>query len=120
MTVNIERRLAKLEAAIMPLPRKKVRMLAEPQADAADEEREQYARDLAQAEAECDVVIVLAALKSLWTYTEGKVTYTDDEAKAAILAAVHLPSKRGNASLLHDALQDAAKNGRVLQAVKIP
>jgi hypothetical protein len=65
MSINIDRRLAKLEVSIMPNPQKVVRMLAEPQDDATDEERERYALELTRADAECDMVIVLTALKPL-------------------------------------------------------
>jgi len=61
----IERRLAKLEVTSLPRPLKIVRLLCEPQEGATDEEREQYARDRARAEAEGAFVIRLVALKPL-------------------------------------------------------
>jgi len=42
-----------------------VRRLCEPQDGATDEERQQFARELAQARAECDFIIILTALKPL-------------------------------------------------------
>jgi hypothetical protein len=116
----IERRLAKLEAVSLPRPPKIVRQLCEPQEGATDEEREQYARELAQAKAECDFIIILTDLKPLRPYKEGKCTYVGDEATAQFQMAAHMPSKRGNGSLLHDAIEDAQKAGRVLQAKKQP
>lgn len=119
MTMNLERRLAKLEATSLPKPPKVVRRLAEPQEGATNEEREQYGRDLAQARAECDFIIILTALKPL-PPDDGKLIYAKDETTAQFRMAAHMPSKRGNDSLLHDALEDAHKKGRVLQAVKQP
>lgn len=93
-------------------------MLAEPQDGATDEDRKRYASELAEAEAECDMVIILTDLKPLPPYQEGKRMYVGDETTAQIQMAAHLPSKRGHGTLLHDLVQDAAKSGRVIQAVK--
>lgn len=113
----IERRLAKLEATSLPKPPKIVRRLCEPQEGATAEERERYARDLAQAKAECDKVIILTALKPL-PPDGGKLIYAKDETSAQFQAAVHMTSERGNDCLLTDIVQDAVRSGRVLQAVK--
>lgn len=104
----------------MPIPPKVVRMLAEPQDDATDEDRERYARDLAQAEAECDMIIILSALKPLRPLKEGKRMYVGDETTAQFQMAANLPSKRGNDCLLADIVQDAAKSARALQPVTRP
>lgn len=114
---SIERRLAKLELASMPPPEKKVRMLAEPLEGATDEDRERYARELAEAEAECDMVIILTDLKPLRPYEEGKRMYVGDKTTAQIQMAAHLPSERGHGSLLHDIVQDVSKSARVLLPV---
>ena len=87
-------------------------MLAEPQDGATDEDRKRYASELAEAEAECDMVIILTDLKPLPPYQEGKRMYVGDETSAQIQMAAHLPSRRGHGSLLHDPVQDAAKSAR--------
>lgn len=119
MSTHLKRRLEIIEAKTMPMPPKVVRRLCEPQDDATDEDRERYAGELAQANAECDFVIILTALKPL-PPDDGKRIYAKDETNAQISMAAHMPSKRGNDSLLHDMLKDAVKAGRVLQPVKQP
>lgn len=93
-------------------------MLAEPQDGATDEDRKRYARELAEAEAECDMVIIITAMKPLPPYQEDKRMYVGDETTAKFHMAANLPSKRGHGSLLHGLVQDAVKSGRVIQAVK--
>jgi hypothetical protein len=115
----IERRLAKLEATSLPKPPKIVRKLAEPQEGATDEERERYTRELAQARDECDFIIILTALKPL-PPDEGKLIYAKDETAAQFQMAALMPSKLGNDSLLHDAIEDAWKAGNVIRPVKQP
>jgi hypothetical protein len=119
MNSTIKRRLERIEAAILPKPPKIVRRLCEPQEGATDEEREQYARELARAKAECDFIIILTPLKPL-PPNDGKLIYAKDETVAQFQMAAHMPSKRGNSCLLVDAIEDATKNARVLQAVKQP
>jgi hypothetical protein len=115
----IERRLAKLEATSLPKPPKIVRKLAEPQEGATDEERERYTRELAQARAECDFIIILTALKPL-PPDEGKLIYAKDETMAQFQMAAHMTSERGNDCLLTDIVQDAVRSSRVIQPVKQP
>jgi hypothetical protein len=119
MNTTIRRRLERIEAAIQPKPPKIVRRLCEPQEGATDEEREQYAHDLAKAKAEADFIIILTALKPL-PPDDGKLIYAKDETHAQFRIAMHMPSKRGHSCLLADLFQDAAKAGNVIRAVKQP
>lgn len=117
MMFNIERRLAKLELASMPPPKKVVRMLAEPLDGATEEARQAYARDLAKARAEADFIIILTALKPL-PPDESKLVYVENETTAWLNYFGNQPSERGNQSRLADILQDL--NGNVVEVVKEP
>jgi hypothetical protein len=115
----IERRIARLEAATLPKPPKDIRLLCEPQDGATDEDRERYACELARAEAEADMTIIITALRPL-PLNEGNRVYAKDKTSAHFKAAMHMPSKRGNSCLLADIVQDAAKAGNVLRPVAQP
>lgn len=106
MSTALKRRLERIEAAALPPPTKKIRMLAEPMAGASDEERTRYAQELAAAKVECDLVIVVSALAPLRPYEEGGclIVGTVVEGQLAMLDA--MPSTQGNSNALDDLLKD--------------
>lgn len=95
-------------------------MLFEPQDGATDDDRKRYARELAEADAEADMTIIVSALQPARPAKEEKRVYVKVETTAHFQAAMHLPSKRGNGCLLEDAVQDAATAGNVIRPAKQP
>lgn len=65
MSVQIERRLQRLEEVAMPAPRVSTLIVAEPEPNASVAEREQFDRDVAAAHQAGQMVIVLVSLKPL-------------------------------------------------------
>lgn len=63
----LSRRVAKIEAAVIkpPFVPKIIRLLAQPTEDAPAEEWAEFERELAQAEAECDLVIRMVPISPL-------------------------------------------------------
>lgn len=118
MSTALKRRLARIEAAALPPPAKKIRILSEPPADASEEDRTRYARELAEAKAECDQVIIVSAGTQLRPFEENGclIVGTEFEAQLAVLAGQR--SERGNASRLQDLLEDLP--GTVMGAAKNP
>jgi len=113
---TLERRLARLESVLLPKPQLSVCMLREPASDAPADEWAEYRRQVDEAEARGDFLILLVPMKPTESpRTEKGVTYCGTELDALALKASMLPSQRGNNSLLSDVLQDVA--GKVIRSV---
>ena len=110
MTAHLAKRLKRAEAALLPPPTKRISMLFEPQAGATDDDRTRYARELAEAKADCDLVIVVCALAPLRPYEEAGclMVGTEFEGQLAMLDA--MPSEQGNRNALEDLLKDLPGN----------
>lgn len=106
MTVQLAKRLKRAEAALLPPPTKKVRMLSEPQAGASDDDCTRYARELAAAKAECDLVIVVCALAPLRAYEENGCLMVPNEFEGQLAMLDAMPSEQGNRNALEDLLKD--------------
>ena len=97
MTTALKRRMAKLEDLLLPKPRQPVCMLAEPASDAPVEEWTEYRRQVDEAEARGDFLILLVPMKPAENpRTEKGRTYCGTELDALALKASMLPSKFGN------------------------
>ena len=113
---TLERRLTRLEDVLLPKPRQPVCMLGEPASDAPAEQWAEYQRQVDEATARGDFLILLVPMKPTeGPRTENGVTYCGTELDALALKASMLPSQRGNKSLLSDVLQDVA--GKVIRPV---
>jgi len=110
MNAHLERRIERIEAALLPPPTKKLRMLFEPQAGASDEDRTRYANELAEAKAECDMVIVVCALQPLRAYQENGCLMVGTEFEGQLYALDAMPSEQGNRNALEDLLKDLPGN----------
>jgi hypothetical protein len=107
----LQRRLARLEDVLLPKPRPLVCMLSEPASDAPVETWAEYRRQVDEAKARGDFLILLVPMKPAERpRTEKGVTYCASEFKAQLAAASRLPSARGNDTLLSDVLKDAMGN----------
>ncbi len=119
MSNALERRLHKLEEVLLPKPRQPVCMLSEPASDAPAEEWAEYRRQVDEAEARGDFLILLVPMKPAESLRTGKgVTYCGTELDALALKASMLPSKLGNESALDDVMNSLSGNvfGPVAQA----
>jgi hypothetical protein len=111
MSLVLERRLKKLEDVLLPKPRPSVCMLTEPASDAPVEAWAEYRRQVDEAKARGDFVIVVAPMKPRESPRTGKgVTYCVSKFKAQLAAASMLPSRRGNESLLGDMVKCLSGN----------
>jgi len=107
----LQRRLARLEDVLLPKPRPSVCMLSEPASDAPAEAWAEYQRQVDEATARGDFLILLVPMKPTdRPRTEKGVTYCGSEFEAQLAAASMLPSRRGNKSLLSDVLEDLHGN----------
>jgi len=119
MSAVLKRRLEKIEAVAMQPPAPKVRMLFEPLEGASEAEREQYARNLAEAKAKGEQVIIISPLKALERKThEDGCRIVGSEAEAALCAAALQPSTTGRRNALEDMLPQIL--GRVHGVVENP
>jgi hypothetical protein len=107
----LQRRLAKLEDVLLPKPRPAVCMLSEPASDAPAEAWAEYRRQVEEATARGDFLILLVPMKPTdRPRTEKGVTYCGSKFEAQLAAASMHPSSRGNKSLLSDVLEDLRGN----------
>jgi hypothetical protein len=107
----LQRRLASLEDVLLPKPRPSVCMLTEPASDAPAEAWAEYRRQVDEAKARGDFLILLVPMKSRdRPRTEKGVTYCGSEFEAQLAAASMLPSRRGNESLLGDVMKSLSGN----------
>ena len=89
---TLERRLARLEDVLLPKPRLSVCMLSEPPSDAPAEKWAEYRRQVDEAKARGDFLILLVPMKPTKSpRTEKGVTYCDTELDALALEASMLP-----------------------------
>ena len=108
---TLERRLARLEDVLLPKPRQPVCMLSEPASDAPAEKWAEYRRQVDEAEARGDLLILLVPMKPTESpRTEKGVTYCGTELDALALKASMLPSKLGNKSALDDVMKSLPGN----------
>ena len=108
---TLERRLARLEDVLLPKPRQPVCMLSEPASDASAEEWAEYRRQVDEATARGDFLILLVPMKPTESpRTENGVTYCGTELDALALKASMLPSKLGNKSALDDVMKSLPGN----------
>lgn len=115
----IERRLQKIEAAVMPKPSEPIIVLVEPPGHAAAVDLASYAEELAAAKASGirTVVVREDANRSGCLQDPNGIEYVPTLAHAGLIVASTMPSERGKASLLDDVLQDCSGTG--LQPVKL-
>ncbi len=108
---TLERRLARLENVLLPKPQISVCMLREPASDAPAEEWAEYRRQVDEAEARGDFLILLVPMKPTESpRTENGVTYCGTDLEALALKASMLPSKLGNKSALDDVMKSLSGN----------
>ena len=108
---TLERRLTKLEEALLPPPVQPFCLLVEPPTDAAPEAWAEHRRQMDEAKARGDFVGVVSSVRQADRphYDKG-VTYYASEFEARLAEASRLQSERGNDSLLVDVLKDAMGN----------
>jgi hypothetical protein len=107
----LKRRLARLEDVLLPKPRPSVCMLSEPASNAPAETWAEYRRQVYEAKARGDFLILLVPMKPTdRPRTERGVTYCGSEFEAQLAAALMLPSRRGNESLLGDVMKSLSGN----------
>ena len=119
MSTALERRMAKLEEVLLPKPRPPICMFYEPASDAPAEKWAEYRRQVDEAKARGDFLILLVPMKPAESLrTEKGVTYCGTELDALALKASMLPSKLGNKSALDDVMKRLSGNvfGPVAQA----
>lgn len=118
----LERRLAKIEAAVMPRPEqlRDIRLLAQPDDNDPPEVWESHRAELASIKQSGGMAIVLVPMRlKRGLPVDGKsVRYVGNEAEAQILALSLQPSENGNRSQLDDVL--AGISGNVLGTVADP
>jgi hypothetical protein len=86
-------------------------MLSEPASDAPVETWGEYRRQVYEATARGDFLILLVPMKPTdRPRTEKGVTYCGSEFEAQLAAASNLPSKLGNKSLLDDVMKSLPGN----------
>jgi hypothetical protein len=107
----LQRRLHKLEEVLLPKPRPPICMLSEPASDAPVETWAEYRRQVDEANARGDFLILLVPMKPTdRPRTEKGVTYCGTELEALLVKTSMLPSKRGNESLLGDVMKSLSGN----------
>ncbi len=108
---TLERRLARLENVLLPKPQLSVCMLSEPASDASAEHWAEYRRQVDEAKARGDFLILLVQAKPTESpRTETGVTYCSTELDALALKASMLPSSLGNKSGLDDVMKSLPGN----------
>lgn len=111
MTNAMERRLHKLEEALLPKPRQTVCRLSEPTNDETAEKWAEYRQQVDEAVVRGDFVIVVAAMHPAdRPRIEKGATYCGTKFEAQLIEASMLPSERGGRSLLEDAINGAMGN----------
>ena len=111
MSAALQRRLARLEDVLLPKPPQPVCMLREPASAAPAEEWADYRRQVDEAKARGDFLILLVPMKPTdRPRTEKGVTYCGTELDALVLKASMLPSQRGNKSALDDVMKSLPGN----------
>ena len=107
----LERRLKKLEDVLLPKPRPPVCMLSEPASDAPAAAWAEYRRQVDQAKARGDFLILLVPMKPAESpRSEKGMTYCDKELDWLALKTSMLPSELGNKSLLDDVMKNLSGN----------
>ena len=108
---TLERRLTKLEDALLTPPVQEFCLLAEPLTDANPAAWDEHRQRIEEAKARGDFVAVVSPVRQgdRPHYDKG-VTYYASEFEARLVEASMLPSERGNDSLLADAVKDAMGN----------
>lgn len=112
MSTYLAKRIKRAEAAVLPPPAKRIAMLTEPLGGASEADRSKYASELAEAKAEGDLVIVLAALRPLRPYEENGCLMVGTEAEGQLAMLDAMPSEQGNQNALADLL--ASLNGNIM------
>jgi hypothetical protein len=107
----LQRRLARMEDVLLPKPRPPICMLSEPASNAPAETWAEYRRQVDEAKARGDFVIVVVPMKPCeGRRTDKGVTYCASEFEAQLAAASMLPSILGNQSLLSDMVKSLPGN----------
>jgi len=106
-----ERRLTKLEDALLTTTVQAFCLLAEPLTDASFEAWDEHRQKVEEAKARGDFVAIVSPIRQgdRPHYDKG-ATYFASEFEARMVEASMLPSERGNESLLVDVLKDAMGN----------
>lgn len=105
---QLERRLRKIEAVVMPKPAQAITVLVEPKEHAAAEDLASYAIDLAAAKASgVRLVVVRESANHRCSQRDPDgIEYVPTLTHAGLIVASVMPSERGNANKLADLLQD--------------
>ena len=108
---TLERRLTKLEDAILPPSVQAFCLLVEPPTDATPAAWDEYRQKAEAAKERGDFVAIVSPVRQgdRRHYDKG-VTYFASEFEAGLVEASMLPSDRGNDSLLADTVKDAMGN----------
>jgi hypothetical protein len=116
----IERRLQKIEAAVMPKPAQAITVLVEPRESAGAEDLASYAVDLAAAKASGVRLVVVreSADRRCSRQEPDGIEYVPTLVHAGLIVASLMPSERGKASQLCDVMQDVSGTG--FKPVKLP
>lgn len=108
---TLERRLTKLEDALLTPPVQAFCLLAEPLTDANPEAWNEHRQRIEEAKARGNFVAVVSPVRpGDRPHYDKAVTYFANEFEARLVEASMLPSERGNDSLLADAVKDAMGN----------
>lgn len=108
---TLERRLNRLEEALVPPPVQPFCLLVEPPTDAAPEAWEEHRRQIDEAKARGDFVGVVSSLRPQdRPHSEKGVAYYRSEFEALLAKVARLPSKLGNKSLLDDVMKSLPGN----------
>ncbi len=105
---TLERRLTKLETALLTPPVQAFCLLAEPVTDATSETWDEHRQQIEEAKTRGDFIAVVSSVRQAdRTHCEKGVTYFASEFEARLVEASMLPSDRGNDSLLADVVKGA-------------
>lgn len=118
MSAMMQKRLAKIEEALKPVPEQRIRILIEPAQDDSPEAWAAHRQELEEAKAEADrVFLVTCVAPEFMRRTDGVELFsTELEAQLAMTAAQR--SDRGNQNRLADVLEDLS--GNVIKPAKDP
>lgn len=111
MSKLLERRLGKLEGALLPAPVQAFCLLAEPNGDATPEAWSDYLQQVEAAQARGDFVgVVSSSQRDERRHYVKSAEYFASEFEALLARVARSRSQRGNANRLADIIEDASGN----------